>query len=449
VEWRKESGRAVNHVVLTDADRPGGQWAADPVEASWNIGALSYGEMLSLPGYSYAEHYEKLHGTKLPDFERPSRTRVAEYFAAYPAAVGISDSLRTGTHVSRIRGSANGFSIALKDGQILTCGHLVLGTGIFTHSIPPPVPLHKLTSLNDPSKPLLVIGSGFSAADAIISTPPHRKILHIYHWDPDNRPSPLRGCHHQAYPEYAGVYRQMKLAASSKSKKSAAATSPYMRRKSNPFFNQRDWASVYEGLPNAKVIEVMGLYDAISVRIRLESGETLWRDVGGLAYVVGRRGSLDYLDSELRFDVLGTPAVPHKSLVVIGNSHTSNGTSRVAEEWIDGRTLRTKAETSTEVAHGVFIIGSLIGDSLVRHAYGGCVFAASRILGVLRAETDKSPVRTPVSNGVQSAANGVVTMASSISANGNVTPPSPSQHQDLHVDRREVIALVNEIEGGG
>ena len=42
---------------MVDAPRPGGQWAENSVSASWEIGTLSYAEMLSLPGYAYAEHY--------------------------------------------------------------------------------------------------------------------------------------------------------------------------------------------------------------------------------------------------------------------------------------------------------------------------------------------------------------------------------------------------------
>ncbi len=60
---------------------------------------------------------------------------------------------------------------------------------------------------------MLIVGSGYSAADAIMATQPTRPIIHVYRWNPEKRPSPLKGCHRQAYPEYAEIYRQMREAA--------------------------------------------------------------------------------------------------------------------------------------------------------------------------------------------------------------------------------------------
>lgn len=39
---------------------------------------------------------------------------------------------------------------------------------------------------------------------------------------------------------------------------------------------------------------------------------------------------------------------------------------------ITGATLRSKMEESFEVARGVYVVGSLTGDSLIRFAFGGC-----------------------------------------------------------------------------
>lgn len=323
--------------------------------------------MLSLPGYSYSQHYEKRHGQPAPDFERPTRAQVADYFAAYPEEVGIADVIHTSTTVTLISRTKSGFDLLLKNGDTLSCNHLVLATGIFTLNYPPPPLLQPLCDLKntDPNVPLLVIGSGFTAADVILSQPPNRKILHIFHWDPEFRPSPLKGCHHQAYPEYAGVYRQMKLAALSLT----AAKSLPQRRKGNPFFNQREWASVYEGLPNAEITNVE-IPDPASnigtVTIRLQSGQSTQRTVGGLVYVTGRRGSLAYLSRALLREV-------------IGDEQIAGGASGL---WISSKTIREKAEKDLEVAPNVFLVGSLTGDSLVRHAYGGCVYAAGRIMGV-------------------------------------------------------------------
>ncbi len=78
-----------------------------------------------------------------------------------------------------------------------------------------------------------------------------------------------------------------------------------------------------------------------------------------MEYVIGRRGSLDYLDKDVRAELVdhSDEAVP-----------------------ISGRTLRPKVEKSFEVAENIIAVGSLAGDSLIRFAYGGCLLAAKIIL---------------------------------------------------------------------
>jgi len=388
----------------------------NPVTTSSDIGTLSYSEMLSLPGYSYAEHYLIRNGTSLPDLQRPSRTDVADYFAAYPPAVGISDTFYTHAHAGRVYRKDNGFVIGSHN---IYCKHLILATGIFSLNIAPPPTLSPLATLDNPHEPLLVVGSGFSAADVIISTSPARRILHIFRWSPDSRPSPLRGCHHQAYPEYAGIYRQMKLSAMNSSN-SSHVTSPMTRRKSTTYFNHRDWARVYEGLPNAEIHNVQMEEGKAKLCIRLESGEMVEREVGALEYVVGRRGRLNFLSGSLCQEVLGKQEG-------IKHSFSSNNL-------ISGRTLRSKVETSFEVAPNVFVIGSLTGDSLVRHAFGGCVYTASKLMGVngrsiANSRSDSLAIRE---NGVDDACECTIAMRShepTIQSNGLT-------HQDLHINRR-------------
>jgi hypothetical protein len=446
IEWRFEPERAVSHVAIGNTPQAGGQWAENPVSASADIGTLSYAEQLSLPGYSYADHLKRTKAQDQCDFVRPSRTEVADYLKAYPEAVGIADAIYTGIKVDNVYRSPSGFTIGSLG---IRCKHLVLASGIFTVNIPPTPLLQPIAQLDSKEEPLLVIGSGFSAADVIISTPPTRRIIHIFQWAPESRPSPLRGCHHSAYPEYATVYRQMKLSAISSSKKTSAR-SPLARRKSNPFISQRDWASLYEGLPNAEVVAVScpEATGSATVTIRMPSGEHITRNVGGLAYVVGRRGTLDYLTPSLRSELL----------------ETSNGqpTDPQSVSLISGRTLRAKSESSLEVAQNVFIIGSLAGDSLIRHAVGGCVFAAGRITKHIFSSYSTIP-SSQSSPSLQSSPSPSVSARSSSpvptshedqdSVNTRASPiTTPSSttnlaalangHVDLHLDRRKMARAV-------
>lgn len=443
IEWRYEPDKAIPHIALGQTSHVGGQWAENPVSASKDIGTLSYAEQLSLPGYTYSDHLAKQKRQNDCDFIRPSRAEVADYLEAYPAAVGISDAIYTNTKAEDVYRTKEGFTIGSLG---LQCKHLVLASGIFTLRIPPPPLLAPIAQLDNTEEPLLVIGSGFTAADIIISAPRNRKIIHIFQWAPENRPSPLRGCHHSAYPEYATVYRQMKLSAIASSK-AISAKSPLLRRKSNPFFAQRDWTSTYEGLPNAEVLSVAPAQstDSFTITIRTTSGDIFTRTVGGLDYVIGRRGSLDYLSPSLRAQVLSnstatttSPLPPLASPIIIS-----------------GRTLRPKAEISLEVARNVFIIGSLAGDSLIRHAVGGCVFAAGRILGAIPpftpssrtspvlSATSTSPSEVSEDDGDErsgSGSNSSVTEQTTISRTDDTDQTSlrTNGHSDLHLDRRNV-----------
>ncbi|KAK7717054.1 hypothetical protein SLS57_006461 [Botryosphaeria dothidea] len=375
VEWRYEPDKAVSHVALGDAAHAGGQWADEPVSASSDIGTLSYAEMLSLPRYSFADHWKAVNGEPLPHFLRPTRTQVAAYYKAYPQAVGIAESIQSNVKVSHVSRTADGFYFGSHG---IRCKHLVLASGIFSVNIPLPPRL-----------------------------------------------SPL--CN--AYPEYAGIYRQMKLAALSSSK-SRASASPLMRKKNNPFFTHRDWATVYEGLANAQVVDVSLIDGFAKVTFRLESGEHIERAIGGIEYVVGRRGSFEYLVDSLRSEVIG-PTSGHDD----EEENPSPGL-------ISGRTLREKAEEDLEVAPSVFAIGSLTGDSLVRHAFGACAYAAGRILDAKHefaeenhcaAAVAKTKMPTPPRSPVQKGVNGH-------SRNGSSPKIRPNgvSHHDLHLDRRKL-----------
>ncbi|EMD58728.1 hypothetical protein GGP41_006164 [Bipolaris sorokiniana] len=435
IEWRYEPDKAIPHLAIGETVHAGGQWAEDSPSASADIGTLSYAEQLSLPGYSYADHLARTGKIDEAEFIRPSRTEVADYLKTYPDAVGISDCVLTGLKVDNVYRTVKGFSIGSLG---IRCRHLVLASGIFTVNIPPPPLLSPISQLNLPEAPLLVIGSGFSAADVIISAPPRRRIIHVYQWNPEKRPSPLRGCHHTAYPEYATVYRQMKLAAIASSKKSKSGRPAYARRRSSAF-QQRDW-TLYEGLPGAEVVGAYRFGDVAKVELRLSSGDIVTREVGGLAYVVGRRGTLDFLSPELQSEVLSAPDnVPVELL---------------SDNLISGRTLRAKAEaTSLEVARDVFITGSLTGDSLIRHAVGGCVFAAGRILGAIPSmypsDNSLSPAlstprsTSPVSNSDAEAAASEISLSPQRPRTGQRTPSELTNgHEDLHLDRRKLFRAV-------
>lgn len=357
VEWQYQPERVVPHIVIGTTITAGGQWVDNPVAASWDIGTLSYGGMLSLPGYSIQDHFEQMLGKQMSPFSRPTRRQVTEYLAAYPAAVGIQDSIFNDQVVSKIARTKSGFFIGSHE---MTCKSLVLASGIFTKLIPARPLLQPLSTLPDPptsQDALLVVGSGFSAADVIISTPRDQKIIHIYKWLPKSHPSPLRACNQEVYPEYVEVYRKMKMAALASNSKHGRLR---VRRTSLTHFEHDvELDSRYEGYPNTAIINVKMKGDNAIVTLQRGQEPSFERHISSMAYVVGRRGSLNFLQPSLFKEVCGQ--VEENSL-------------------ISGQTLRDKVVESTEVAKNVFVIGSLTGDSLIRFAYGGCTFAAGKIM---------------------------------------------------------------------
>lgn len=373
IEWHHDPTKAVPHIVLGNAAQAGGQWTERPRGSSWDIQALSYAGMLSLPGYSFYEHYRRAHGTQLAPFTRPSRADIAQYLSTYPKVVGIRDSIRNGQNVWGVHRVENGFYI---ESHNIRCRQLVLATGIFTELKPARPLLQPLLNLPETittpapppqeQAPLLVIGSGFSAADIIISADKNRKIVHIFKWEPQSKPSPLKSCHQQAYPEYAGIYRLMKrsaLADRKENQEMGQPQKPWFRPGTlTPFLEGREWKDIYEGFPNTLVTDVKVEGATALVTLQCDNGTIVTRRIGGLSYAVGRRGSLNYLDNSLCEEILGR--------------YPTNDADRL----IAKDTLRPAAQNDLEVTRDVFIIGSLTGDSLIRFAYGGCFYTCGKLV---------------------------------------------------------------------
>jgi hypothetical protein len=316
--------------------------------------------MLSLPQYGFEEYYQDTYAEPMPFYLRPSRRQVAGYLAAYPSRVGIDSAIYSGIEVSGGSRSPGGFHFA---SHRISCKHLVLATGIFSQLIPARPLLQPLLKLQPDAEttsnhPILVVGSGFSAADIVISTPADQKIIHIFKWDPEKTPSPLRACHQQAYPEYAGVYRRMKLAALA-SRTSRDLRSKPTRRKSSAFDLSRDWQTYYEGMPNTEITQVEITDSGAVVTLRDDVGDEFERPISRLAYVVGRRGSLAYLDSDILQEL---------------------GVSSQNAKLLSSQSLRARVSESVEVSTDIFAVGSLTGDSLIRFAYGSCASTAGMIM---------------------------------------------------------------------
>lgn len=363
VDWDCESTVAFvsdaryrrDHVVLGSASQAGGQWAETTGQSEGeNAKTLSYSEQLSLPGYSFAQFHLDEYGREMAQLERPRRPQVTAYYAAYPARVQICDTLMNGHRVGSVLRRPDGsYEVSGTDASTrpfsLTCQRLVLACGLFTHLIEPPVMLSPYVGRNQGClihhrAPILIVGSGFSAADAVIENLGKRPVVHLFKWKTARYVSPLKHCHRSSYPEYADVFRRMKLSAG----QVTTTASPD-----------------YHGYSDCEVTginEVGGRYEVSFVEG--SSGSVQKVVVGEIAVLAGRRTSLDFFEpgilAGLRID-------------------SRHG-------WLEKSGLRDQitAEGPALTVDGgrVLCIGSITGDSLVKFMFGAAMGAASQIIGI-------------------------------------------------------------------
>lgn len=121
---------------------------------------------------------------------------------------------------------------------------------------------------------------------------------------------------------------------------------------------------LYEGLADAEIEIATASKDGLTalVTFLLPDGTRTSRRVAGMRYLVGRYSSLDFLEPPLMKEIGVDP-----------------GTQ------VRAATLRDKVEDDgLEITKGLFAIGSLTGDSLVKFGLGGGVWVAGRVTAKMR-----------------------------------------------------------------
>ncbi|KAF9909752.1 Oxidative stress-induced growth inhibitor 2 [Linnemannia zychae] len=103
-------------------------------------------------------------------------------------------------------------------------GSRIATGGIISVTSPPPSPSRSPTKPLAPTDvslpttpasclPIVIVGTGLSAADAILlihEKQPWRRVIHIYKHFSASEPSPLKRCHRDVYPEYNSIWMRMK-----------------------------------------------------------------------------------------------------------------------------------------------------------------------------------------------------------------------------------------------
>lgn len=199
---------------------------------------------------------------------------------------------------------------------------------------PSPSPYQDIASSrlleNDKTGPIIIVGTGLSAADAILliqETQPWRRIIHIYRHYTASEPSPLKRCHKDVYPEYNSVWLRMKKSATLRNSIQA-----YSRGSENTIFGASDCAQCkaiqddecvnhetdkgillcsscsYRGLPDASVSSFDPLTgEAILI---LSHGVVVKEKVAAVGVFIGKQVHMGFLKGSLAQEMLSTSAGP-------------------------------------------------------------------------------------------------------------------------------------------
>ncbi|KAG0339664.1 Oxidative stress-induced growth inhibitor 2 [Podila humilis] len=214
-------------------------------------------------------------------------------------------------------------------------------SGTSTLSTHPKGPL-----LKDNMEPIIIVGTGLSAADAILliqETQPWRKIIHIYRHYTSSEPSPLKRCHRDVYPEYNSVWLKMKKSATLKN-----AVHLYPRGAGNSVFGKLpvDCAHChaiqneerkaeddgctnksvlalctdcsYRGLPDASISSFDPLTgEAVLI---LSHGVVIKEKVAAVGVFIGKEVHMGFLKGSLAQDMLSTSGYIEPLISRIGRS---------------------------------------------------------------------------------------------------------------------------------
>lgn len=249
------------------------------------------------------------------------------------------------------------------------------------YSTPPISP--KISAQPNPvvtTSPYLIVGSGLSAADAII----HLRslgvpVIHVFHHPTARQPhqstSPLASYTRLVYPDYAGLYRQMKRSAGSGGRQRIVEDSGY------------------EGLVNARVISIRRAEDEKIVMIEDETGRVFTQAVCGVGILIGRKIGMGFLKGQSREQIIAsreeTDGCDNKN---DAQAQSDNEENKVSQKHIlqsrraslditissplrkvDPYSFRAAPPTRTlaQKEPRLYAVGALTGDTFVRFVLGG------------------------------------------------------------------------------
>lgn len=355
--WRRQNERAVPHVVL-GRNLPGGAWHS--IEGS--MVTLSRGQWMGLPDLHVKDWLcWKRRGLRNP---RATAGDIARYYKDYVTEKGLGPNFVSGAVVTAVEWGTpedpeacfhvHGFLMAADHSRepfSLRARNVVLATGTSDSparlGIPGetlPYVHHELSALEaawragtvtPASDPVLVVGAGLSAADAVLfARHANIPVLHAFRRPVDDPGLVFNQLPQMLYPEYHKVHQMMR-------ERSIEGPSPYLGYRSLPehrlLLCRDDHQVVFQG--------PQGLQKGFVVSLVL--------------VLIGSHPDLSFLPGA-GADLATDPSQPlnAKRNPIDVDPYTYQSTRR----------------------EGLYALGPLAGDNFVRFVQGGALAAASSLL---------------------------------------------------------------------
>ncbi|KAF9114548.1 Oxidative stress-induced growth inhibitor 2 [Mortierella sp. AM989] len=267
---------------------------------------------------------------------RHNSPRIADLkvFPAFEVSPPLSPSSTSSSMLSPSLSSASTYSSVVSSASVSTL-----------ESSPAALPT-PLSPASQAALPIVIVGTGLSAADAILliqEKQPWRRIIHIYRHYSASEPSPLKRCHRDVYPEYASVWVKMKKFAMLKNSIQAYPHPPRSGSGTavgnsgyNSIFGEKSRDAceqcqalkvgsehgelsplcsgcAYKGLPDSSVSS----WDPLSgeITLILSHGVVIKERVAAVGVFIGKQVHMGFLKGSLAHEMLSTVGSAGKSLL--------------------------------------------------------------------------------------------------------------------------------------
>lgn len=231
LKWVYNSKNKIDHLAIGKG-LPGGSWnsMADCNE----VLTISLRRWMELPNYSIDEWSRKLKHLDVELNNRVPLGNIAEYYQDYVTRQNLDQYFMNNCQVKKVTfcEKLNIWCVyckneITKEKLFFTANHIVLATGnsdkpnklnvfgedqwFVRHYLNDLESLLKANKLNEKSDPVLIVGAGLSAADAIIACLQNDlKVIHVFRKHTDDPGLIFNTLPESVYPEYHEVYKRMK-----------------------------------------------------------------------------------------------------------------------------------------------------------------------------------------------------------------------------------------------